>query len=78
MNEALAVFAVSASLEDRVVEHLDHLHEHVVDPAVVRDGHDVPAVAPGYSVTMWPGSLERHAFPDGAARAASGVKAASR
>ena len=37
----LAIFdyiAVSASLEDRVVEYVDHLHEHFVDPVVIRDG----------------------------------------
>ena len=30
--------AVSGSLENRVVEWVDHLHEHFRDPAVVRDG----------------------------------------
>ena len=30
--------AVSGSLDDRVVEWVDHLHEHFRDPAVVRDG----------------------------------------
>ncbi len=66
----LALFdyiAVSASLEDRVVEYVDHLHEHFVDPAVVRDGRYVAPTAPGYSITMFPESLERFAFPGGAA-----------
>ena len=42
----LAIFdyiAVSGSLEDRVVEYVDHLHEHFVDPASVRDGRYVAA-----------------------------------
>ena len=42
----LAIFdyiAVSGSLEDRVVEYVDHLHEHFVDPVVVRDGRYVVA-----------------------------------
>ena len=30
--------AVSGTLEDRVIEYVDHLHEHFVDPVVIRDG----------------------------------------
>jgi L-fuconate dehydratase len=66
----LAIFdyiCVSASLEDRVVEWVDHLHEHFVDPAVVRDGRYVAPTAPGYSVRMLPETLETFRFPDGAA-----------
>src|SRR5256885_5738025 len=37
---------VSASLEDRVVEYVDHLHEHFVDPVVVRDGRYLVPTAP--------------------------------
>ena len=33
--------AVSGSLENRVTEYVDHLHEHFVDPCVVVDGHYV-------------------------------------
>jgi L-fuconate dehydratase len=66
----LAIFdyiAVSGSLEDRVVEYVDHLHEHFLEPAVVRDGRYIAPLAPGYSITMHPASLARFAFPDGAA-----------
>ena len=66
----LAMFdyiAVSASLENRIVEYVDHLHEHFVDPVVVRDGRYRAPAAPGYSITMKPESLRRHAFPNGAA-----------
>src|SRR6202034_4220680 len=57
--------AVSASLEDRWVEYVDHLHEHFVDPCVVRDGrYRVPA-QPGTSIAMKPASLQAHQFPDG-------------
>jgi L-fuconate dehydratase len=66
----LAIFdylCVSASLEDRVVEYVDHLHEHFVDPVVVRDGRYLVPTAPGYSITMKPESLARYAFPDGPA-----------
>ncbi len=59
--------AVSASLADRLVEYVDHLHEHFVDPVTVRDGRYLPPTAPGYSITMRPESLEAYAFPDGPA-----------
>ena len=30
--------AVSGRLDGRMIEYVDHLHEHFVDPVVVRDG----------------------------------------
>jgi L-fuconate dehydratase len=66
----LAIFdfiAVSASLEDRLVEYVDHLHEHFLDPVVVREGRYLAPTAPGYSITMRPESLRTFAFPDGPA-----------
>jgi L-fuconate dehydratase len=44
---------------------VDHLHEHFVDPAIVRDGRYLAPTAPGYSITMQPASLSRFAYPDG-------------
>jgi L-fuconate dehydratase len=66
----LAMFdyiCVSASLEDRIVEYVDHLHEHFLDPVVIRDGRYMVPTAPGYSITMRPESVARYAYPDGAA-----------
>lgn len=66
----LAMFdyiAVSASLENRVVEYVDHLHEHFVHPVVVRDGRYLAPTAPGYSIEIKPESRGRYAFPDGPA-----------
>jgi L-fuconate dehydratase len=64
----LAVFdfvCVSGSLENRVVEWVDHLHEHFRYPAVVEGGrYRVPRDA-GYSVEMIPASLAEYAFPQG-------------
>jgi L-fuconate dehydratase len=57
--------AVSASLERRVLEYVDHLHEHFVDPCVIRGAHYMPPTKPGYSIEMKPESLERYAFPEG-------------
>lgn len=56
---------VSASLKDRVVEFVDHLHEHFFDPCVVRNGRYIAPSAPGYSITMKPESLDAHEFPNG-------------
>ena len=56
---------VSASLERRVLEYVDHLHEHFVDPVVIRDGRYMPPARPGYSIEMKPESIARHTFPGG-------------
>jgi L-fuconate dehydratase len=57
--------AVSGSTENRVVEWVDHLHEHFRDPAIVRDGRYLAPTAPGYSIEMLPESLDEFAFPNG-------------
>jgi L-fuconate dehydratase len=56
---------VSASLEDRVIEYVDHLHEHFEDPVAIRNGRYQLPTAPGYSITMTPESRRRFAYPDG-------------
>jgi L-fuconate dehydratase len=57
--------AVSGSMRDRVIEYVDHLHEHFTDPVVIRDGaYQVPR-APGFSARMKPESLARYSYPDG-------------
>lgn len=57
--------AVSGSLEGRRTEYVEHLHEHFVDPCVVRQGKYVVPTAPGTSITMKAESLEIHEFPAG-------------
>jgi L-fuconate dehydratase len=59
--------AVSADLTDRVIEYVDHLHEHFVSPVVMRDDRYMPPEDPGYSAEMHGDSLERHHFPGGGA-----------
>jgi L-fuconate dehydratase len=56
---------ISASMEDRLVEYVEHLHEHFLDPVVMRNGRYMPPTAPGYSIEMKPESLDEHAFPNG-------------
>ncbi|HEX5369716.1 MAG TPA: enolase C-terminal domain-like protein, partial [Dehalococcoidia bacterium] len=58
---------VSGSLEGRMTEFADHLHEHFVDPVVVQRGRYRVPQAPGYSITMQPASLDEYEFPTGAA-----------
>lgn len=59
--------ALSGSLENRILEYVDHLHEHFIDPVQVRNGRYLLPTAPGYSITMKEASLDAHEFPRGAA-----------
>ncbi|MBK4996947.1 L-fuconate dehydratase [Pseudomonas sp. S37] len=58
--------AVSASLHNRVLEYVDHLHEHFIDPVVIRRGRYMPPQRPGYSIEMHAETLERYQYPNGA------------
>ena len=61
----LAIFDylyVSASLENRIVEYVDHLHEHFLDPVVIRDGRYTVPTAPGYSIAMKAATLREYAY----------------
>lgn len=65
----LAIFdyiAVSASLEMRMIEYSAHLHEHFVDPLVIKNAQYMPPQAPGYSVTMLPASIAAYTYLTGA------------
>jgi L-fuconate dehydratase len=58
---------VSGSMENRLIEWVDHLHEHFLHPCELRGGRYLPPTAPGYSIEMKPASLQTHRYPDGAA-----------
>ncbi len=58
---------VSGSLENRVIEYVDHLHEHFVNPCEVSDACYRLPEAPGYSITMHEASLAEHSYPGGRA-----------
>jgi L-fuconate dehydratase len=62
---AFDYIAVSGRLDGRMIEYVDHLHEHFVDPVVVERGRYRLPTAPGYSSQILPGSLGRFRFPDG-------------
>ena len=59
--------AVSGTMEGRVIEYVDHLHEHFEDPVVVRRGRYLPPTRPGYGVTMREASRTAHRYPHGEA-----------
>ena len=66
----LAIFdyiAVGGSLENRVCEFVDHLHEHFVEPARVVHGRYQAPLAPGYSAEMKAESVSAYGYPDGSA-----------
>jgi L-fuconate dehydratase len=56
---------ISCSLEDRVIEYVDHLHEHFLDPVRIREGHYQVPSQPGYSGEILPATLEDFSFPEG-------------
>lgn len=66
----LAMFdylCVGASWDGRYVEYVDHLHEHFVDPAEIRDGRYVAPLTPGSGARMRSASLAAYTYPEGAA-----------
>ena len=66
----LAMFdyiCVSGSLENRLVEYVDHLHEHFYHPVIMKDGRYMPPTNPGYSISMREESLDEFEYPNGKA-----------
>ena len=57
--------AVAGTMEGRVIEYVDHLHEHFEDPVVVSRGRYLPPTRPGYSIAIREESRLAHRFPDG-------------
>jgi L-fuconate dehydratase len=68
MVQHLAMFdyvAISGTWEDRVIEHVDHLHEHFTDPVEIRAGRYLAPAGPGGGARMHAESVRRHEFPQG-------------
>ena len=68
MVQHLSMFdyvAVSGTWEDRVIEHVDHLHEHFVTPVRLERGRYRAPLAPGGSGEMLAASVAQHTYPDG-------------
>ena len=65
----LSVFdyvAVSGTMENRVTEFVDHLHEHFTDPCIVERGAYRLPTRPGYSAEIHPASVAEFTYPGGA------------
>lgn len=54
--------AISGTMEGRVIEYVDHLHEHFLHPCVIRDAAYMPPVSPGFSIEMKARSITRYTF----------------
>jgi len=57
--------AISGTMENRIIEYVDHLHEHFIEPVVIQNGAYMPPKLPGYSITMKGDVLEKYQFPNG-------------
>lgn len=57
--------AVTGTMENRVIEYVDHLHEHFIYPVTIKKGRYMPPKEPGYSIEMKPETLIDYAFPEG-------------
>ncbi len=66
--------AVSGSSEGRLIEYVDHLHEHFVTPTVIRDGRYVAPLGPGAGTEMLLEPRHAHRFPDGAVWVGQGAR----
>ncbi len=59
--------AISGTMDGRVIEFVDHLHEHFEEPVEIRRGRYMAPSRPGYSITIKPESRKTYRFPDGEA-----------
>ena len=57
--------AISGSLNNRITEYVDHLHEHFVHPVIIQNGNYMPPLAPGYSITMKEDAIAAYTYPSG-------------
>ncbi|WP_405718135.1 L-fuconate dehydratase [Streptomyces sp. NBC_01537] len=57
--------ALSGTTENRVIEFVDHLHEHFLTPVVISRGHYTAPTTPGFSAQMFPESIAEFSYPDG-------------
>jgi L-fuconate dehydratase len=53
---------VSGTKASRVIEYVDHLHEHFIEPCEIRDAAYMPPRLPGFSIEMKPASIAAHEF----------------
>jgi L-fuconate dehydratase len=56
---------ISGTMDGRVIEYVDHLHEHFEDPVAIRHGRYCAPTRPGYSIAIRELSRIAHRYPDG-------------
>ena len=56
---------ISGTLENRIIEYVDHLHEHFEAPVIIKNGNYMPPLVPGYSITMKNSSIEFYSHSSG-------------
>ncbi|WP_392712854.1 L-fuconate dehydratase [Rhizobium ruizarguesonis] len=54
--------AVSGTKDGRVIEYVDHLHEHFLDPCLIENAAYMPPTLPGFSIEMKPASISNYTF----------------
>jgi L-fuconate dehydratase len=57
--------AISGDKEGHYLEYVDHLHEHFIEPVVIKNAHYQAPRLPGYSIEMRPESMATYRYPDG-------------
>src|SRR6185436_18462923 len=62
---AFDYIGTSGSLDGRMIEYVDHLHEHFMEPVVIERGSYRLPAGPGYSAEISPASLAAFRYPDG-------------
>lgn len=53
---------IAGTREGRVIEFVDHLHEHFVDPCVIHNAAYMPPEAAGFSIEMKAASIAQYTF----------------
>jgi L-fuconate dehydratase len=53
---------VSGTKQGRVIEYVDHLHEHFIEPCDIRNAAYMPPKLPGFSIEMKPASIAANEF----------------
>jgi L-fuconate dehydratase len=56
---------ISGKIEDRMIEYVDHLHDHFSDPVVIQNGRYMAPQKPGYSTEVKKETLEEFKYPLG-------------
>lgn len=56
---------ISGEIGERIIEYVDHLHEHFEDPVIMIDGAYQAPTKPGFSVRMLDDTIARYRYPDG-------------